>query len=118
MKKICAYCKICYGETPYDPPPGMDKDAVTHGACPSCYERIMTEMDEKLKSEKGGKIMKTRKDCAYFATCGTKENCARCTGYIPAPAETWVQGREDARRGLPARSANGAYIDGYYNIRR
>ena len=62
--------------------------------------------------------MKSKKNCAYFEACGSPSNCACCEGYRPDLPKTWAQGRKDAREGLPARCADRAYIDGYYNIKR
>ena len=51
MKKICSYCGAHYGDTGAPPPPGVPRDAVTHGACASCFAGLMEEMDrlEDLK---------------------------------------------------------------------
>ena len=45
MKKICAYCGTCYGDTGAPPPEGVPRDAVTHGICGPCFDRVTGEMD-------------------------------------------------------------------------
>ncbi len=46
MKKICAWCKADLGEMPSSrfPP-----DAITHGICPTCRDRLSHESGEALR---------------------------------------------------------------------
>ena len=68
--------------------------------------------------QKGDPMSRPRKNCRYYAACGSGDNCRGCRGYAPPLDETWAGGARDRRDGFPARSANGRYIDGYYGIRR
>lgn len=62
--------------------------------------------------------MKARKGCRHYPVCGTAGNCHKCAGYAPPLDETWAGGAKDRRDGFPARSSNGAYIDGFYGVKR
>lgn len=45
----CSYCRVHMGYKPceYDP-----KDAKTDGICPTCYERVMADLEKKIKANK------------------------------------------------------------------
>ncbi len=47
MKKVCAWCKADLGETPSDKHP---PDAISHGICPSCRDRLSHESGEAFSS--------------------------------------------------------------------
>ncbi len=46
MKKVCAWCKTDLGEIPSDRFP---REAITHGICPTCRDRLSHETGETLR---------------------------------------------------------------------
>lgn len=61
MKKICSYCGVCYGDTGAPPPEGLPRDAVTHGACTSCFCGLMEELDRRQADVGGGEDRRREK---------------------------------------------------------
>ena len=41
-KKICAWCEMELGDTVANPP---NRELISHGICPNCYEMQMKELD-------------------------------------------------------------------------
>lgn len=45
----CSYCRVDMGRKPCTQDP---KGAHTDGICPTCYERVMADLEKKIKENK------------------------------------------------------------------